>query len=128
MVDATLGFAFGSGDSDPDTDVDRNFRQTGLHDNSGKFNGNTKFKYYGEVFDPELSNMMIWTAGAGIRPSKNTSLDVVYHHYSQVDRSDELRDVDIDPDPTGKSRDLGHAVDLIVGASVSLQDKYCKNL
>ena len=114
----TLGFAYGSGDSAPKSNHDRDFRQSGLHDNSYKFNGNTKFKYYGEVFDPELSNMMIWTVGLGIKPKKNTSIDLIYHYYAQVEKSDDLRDVGIDPDPTGDDKSLGHAVDLIMGASV----------
>ncbi|MGH7807351.1 MAG: alginate export family protein, partial [Thermodesulfobacteriota bacterium] len=51
----TLGYAFGTGDSDPRDDVDKNFRQTGLQANEGDFNGAADFKYYGELFDPELS-------------------------------------------------------------------------
>ena len=117
----TLGFAFGSGDSkeEANSGVDRNFRQTKLHDNNAKYDGETKFKYYGEVFDPELSNMMIWTAGLGIKPFDDTSIDVVYHRYAQVERSDKLRNTSIDPDPTGRSKDLGQEVDLIIGTEIS---------
>lgn len=115
---STIGFAYGSGDSDPETGVDRNFRQTGLHDNKGRFTGNTKFKYYGEVFDPELSNMMIWTTGLGIRPFEKTSLDVVYHYYAQAQKAIEIREVDIDVEPFGKSRNLGQEVDTILGVRI----------
>lgn len=70
----TLGYAFGTGDSDPRDGVDKNFRQTGLQANEGDFNGAADFKYYGELFDPELSNLSIFTAGAGIRPTEENSI------------------------------------------------------
>ncbi len=111
----TLAFAYGSGDSDPDRGTDHNFQQSDLQDNNGKFNGNTKFKYYGEVFDPELSNLMIFTFGFGIEPNDEFSLDVVYHYSMLVELTDELRKADVDEDLTGDDKDLGHEVDLIIG-------------
>ncbi len=111
----TVGFAFGSGDADPKDGGDRDFRQSGLQDNNGKFNGVTRFKYYGEVFDPELSNMEILTVGAGIRPTRRSSIDLVYHHYWQVRKTKRLRDVAIDLKPKGPGRDLGHGIDLVIG-------------
>jgi alginate production protein len=111
----TLGFAYGSGDSDLDDGTDHNFRQTGLQDNSDAFNGIASFNYYGEVFDPELSNLSILTAGLGIRPTQRSSIDVVFHHYWQNKAVDEIRDSNLEEDPTGDSRDLGGAIDLVVG-------------
>ena len=60
----TVGVAFGSGDTDPTGRVDRSFRQTGLHDNEGTWAGVAKFKYYGELLDPELSNLLVLTGGS----------------------------------------------------------------
>lgn len=111
----TLGAAFGTGDGDPDDGTDRDFRQTGLQDNNDRFNGVTSFRYYGEVLDPELSNLIVLTAGLGIRPTKRSSLDLVYHHYRQHRPSDEFRDVAVDADPDGRNRTVGNALDLIVG-------------
>jgi alginate production protein len=111
----TLGFAFGSGDKTPTDGTDRSFRQTGLQENESDFGGATDFKYYGEVLDPELSNMAIFTAGVGIRPSDRFSVDLVYHYYLQHRAAATLRDVGIDAEPSGRSRRLGSAVDLIVG-------------
>ncbi len=111
----TVSYAFGSGDSDPDDGTDRNFRQTGLQDNNARFNGVTRFKYYGELFDPELSNLKIFTAAFGVRPSASTSVDVLYHRYSQDEAFDELRDVGIDEDPDGDRRSLGDELDLVFG-------------
>lgn len=111
----TLAFAWGSGDSDEDDDTNKNFRQTDLQDNNARFNGVTSFKYYGELMDPELSNMSIWYGGIGIRPAKKTSIDLVYHQYRQVEASDDIRDSDIDTDPGGLDRDLGRELDLVIG-------------
>jgi alginate production protein len=101
----TLAYAFG----------DNNFRQTGLQANEGAFNGEADFKFYGELFDPELSNLSIFTAGAGIKPTEESSIDLVYHYYLQDKASASLQDVGIDAEPDGRSKRLGSEVDLIVG-------------
>ena len=111
----TLGYAFGSGDNDGSDVVDDSFRQTGLQDNDAEFNGVTRFKYYGRVLDPELSNLQILTLGAGLKPSERSSIDLVYHHYRQHRPADFLRDSNLSVEPTGSSRNLGHGLDLVVG-------------
>ncbi len=114
-----LGYAFGSGDPDPDDDTDKAFRQTGLQKNEEKFAGSLRFKYYGEAFDPELSNMHIYTAGIGFRPSDIFSISFVYHYYRQDEIADELRDaaftLEPNQDGTRRSRDLGSEIDVILG-------------
>jgi alginate production protein len=111
----TLGFAFGRGDRNAGDGTDGSFRQTGLQDNESDFGGATDFKYYGEVFDPELSNLAIVTAGVGIRPSDKISVDLVYHYYLQHRAAATLRNAGIDAEPSGRSRRLGSAVDLVLG-------------
>jgi len=109
----TLGVAFGSGDKERDN-TDETFRQTDLEDNNGKFNGVTKFKYYGELTDPELSNIWILTAGLGLKPLKKGSIDFIYHYYRQHHLDDHFRsDIEIDPD--GKDKDIGHELDIVLG-------------
>jgi len=110
-----LGYAFGSGDSDPDDDRDGAFRQTGLQGNETEVGGLTPFRYYGEAFDPELSNLSIFTAGLGFLPREGLSADLVYHYYLQVVAADELRDSALDAEPTGDSRRLGGELDLVLG-------------
>ena len=114
----TFGIAYGSGDAHPDRGIDGNFQQTGLEDNEWRFNGVSKFKYYGEVVDPELSNLVVTTADFGLLPTDDFSVDLVYHYYSLVEKRDELRDADIEEDLTGEALDIGHEVDLIVGYRV----------
>ncbi len=105
--------AYGSGNPD---DVDRGFRQTGLQDNSAKLGGVIRMAYYGEVLDPELANLWIVTLGAGVRPVRNTSVNLVYHHYRQVHALDELRDTELlTVKPGGTNRDIGHELDLVFG-------------
>jgi len=112
----TLGYAFGTGDSDPENGKDGNFRQTDLQGNESDFNGAVDFIYYGELFDPELSNMSIFTAGIGIVPFEETSIDFVYHYYMQAAEADSLRNSEIDAEPNGESKELGSEIDFIFGA------------
>jgi alginate production protein len=111
----TIGYAYGTGDSNPDDKVDTSFRQTGFQGNSDKFNGVARFKYYGEVLDPRLSNLMVFTGGLGIKPFSKTSFDLVYHYYLQDHASDRIRGSDLSTDPTGLSKHIGSEVDLVVG-------------
>ena len=110
------GLAFGSGDRGTFDGKDSTFRQTGLHDNNGKFGGVTSFRYYGELLRPELANMRISTLGVGRRFGKRESIDLVFHKYDQDFAQPFLVDVDIRSDPNGLDRDLGWEVDLVFGS------------
>lgn len=111
----TVGYAYGTGDRNPDDNVDTAFRQTGLQGNTDSFNGVARFKYYGEVLDPRLTNLMIFTGGAGIKPSPVTSFDLIYHYYLQDHASTRIRGSDLAADPTGLSKHLGSELDGVVG-------------
>jgi alginate production protein len=111
----TIGYAYGTGDRNPDDDVDTRFRQTGFQGNSDKFNGVARFKYYGEVLDPRLTNLMIFTGGVGVRPFEKTSFDLVYHYYLQDHASTSIRGSDLATDPTGLSKHIGSELDLVAG-------------
>lgn len=110
----TVGYAQGSGDNDPSDGLDTNFRQTGIHNNKVKFSGSQRFRYYGELFRPELSNLKIMTAAVGIPLSEHSSIDLLYHHYAQTTPSNFLRDSRIRATPNGIESHLGDEVDLIV--------------
>ena len=122
----TIGYAYGTGDRNPDDNVDTRFRQTGFQGNSDKFNGVARFKYYGEVLDPRLTNLMIFTGGVGIRPFEETSLDLVYHYYLQDQASTRIRGSDLATDPTGLSKHVGSELDLVAGyqGTPHLQSKF----
>ncbi|MGH7891811.1 MAG: alginate export family protein [Thermodesulfobacteriota bacterium] len=102
----TLGYAFAG----------KNFMQTGLQGNESDFNGAADFLYYGQLFDPELNNMSIFTAGAGINPTEeSSSIDLVYHYYVQTEARDSLENSGIDADPDGRNKSLGSEIDLVLG-------------
>ncbi|MGH8503080.1 MAG: alginate export family protein [Gammaproteobacteria bacterium] len=100
----TVGAAFGSGDSDPDDDVDQAFRQTGFQQS---------FYYYGEVLAPELSNLWVLTAGASMYVTDSLSAGFLYHYYEQHRAADELRNAFIFEDPDGVDKHLGQALDFV---------------
>jgi hypothetical protein len=109
-----LAYAFGSGDADPDDDVQWSFRQTGFEDNEAKVSGVNDFLYYGEFLEPTLRNIRIVTGGLGIRPIRQMSLELIYHLYTQDRASDELDSV-LEVEPSGRSRRLGDEIDLVLG-------------
>lgn len=110
----TLAHAVGSGDGNSSDNRDQTFRQTGLDDNEARFNGITKFKYYGVVSDPELSNLQVSTVGVGLSEKRRYSIDLVYHAYEQRVANSRFRSKVIQS-PTGKERALGSELDLILG-------------
>lgn len=112
----TVGYALGQGASNPS----ESYRQSGYQDNSAKFGGVTTFSYYGELFEPELSNLGISTLGIGSRLAERTSLDLVYHTYTQDEASTVFSpspdvDANLDRQPNGADADLGWELDLILG-------------
>jgi alginate production protein len=115
----TLSYAFGSGDGDPNDSKNKEFRQTGLQSNERRFAGLADFKYYGEGFDPELSNLKIFTVGLGVRPMPTVSVDLVYHRYRLHKMADAIRNsaltAEINQDETQLTRDMGSGVDIVVG-------------
>ena len=111
----SFGYAYGQG-----SDADSTFRQTGWEDNTHRFGGVTSFQYYGELLDPELSNLGIVTLGVGTRFGTKTSLDLVYHTYTQDEASPEFsprpaRSADLKRQPNGTDADLGWELDLVFG-------------
>jgi alginate production protein len=115
----TVAYAFGTGDGDPAGARSHEFRQTGLQSNEVKFAGLAKFKGYGEVIDPELSNLKILTAGLGIRPRQNMSIELVYHHYWLHVLANDLRNSPLTAIMNGvearQSKDVGSELDLALG-------------
>lgn len=109
-----LAYAFGSGDAKPEDEVVRAFRQTGLQDNDAAIAGETRLRYYGELLDPELSNLHVATAAAGVPLREETWLTLAYHYYHQVRATDFLRDARLRAEPEGVRRSLGHGLDLVL--------------
>jgi alginate production protein len=115
----TLAYAYGSGGNDPLGSSNRQFRQTGLQSNEARYIGLAKFKTYGEVLDPELSNLKIFTVGAGARLTPGLSVDLVYHRYRLDALASEIRNwaltAQMNQLAAAQSKDVGQAVDLVLG-------------
>jgi hypothetical protein len=111
----TLAYAVGSGDGQPGEGTDRAFRQTGLQNNNGRFRGVDRFRYYGELLRPELSNLQIWTVALGFRFLQSSSVEFLYHLYWQVEPAPFLRDTRLRTDPQGERRTIGQEWDVVIG-------------
>lgn len=110
----TLSYARASGDAVSGDGRDDTFRQTDLEDNSAKFGGLRRIGYYGELFDPELSNLQVLTMGAGTRPSRLFGIDLVIHRYNQATPRTSLTSNRFDLDATGTSTLIGHEIDGVL--------------
>lgn len=111
----TLGYAAGSGDDDPADGTDHNFRQTGLQDNNGKFNGVDRFRYYGEMLRPVLSNLKIFTASVGFELWRSSSIEFLYHNYRQFHASPFLQKAKIKARPNGLNTAIGDEFNIVLG-------------
>jgi hypothetical protein len=100
-----LGSVRGSGDTDPDDGRERSYRQTGLQ-------GDTES--YGELYQPELSNLVVNLLGVEWAVSGGVALALLRYDYRQRVPANEMRDVSIELDLSGTDRDLGSEIDLVV--------------
>ena len=109
----TLGYARGSADRNAADGVDRNFRQTGLNGNNGKNRGISRFRYYGEVLRPDLSNLQILTGAVGIPVGETFWVEAIYHNYRQLAPSTEIAASRLDADPLGLNKSIGQEIDVV---------------
>lgn len=106
-------FARGSG-GERSAALDANFRQTGLQENKARIGGVKRLRRYGELLDPQLSNLEVRTLAAGIRVLDNSSLELVAHRYRQVLPSTVLVGSRLSADPAGSSPDIGREIDVFL--------------
>lgn len=109
----TVALARGSGGV-RNGNLDANFRQTGLQENKVRFGGVKRLMRYGELLQPELSNLAITTVGASLRLHANTSLDLIGHRYRQLVPSTTISGSRLGNDPLGTRGDIGSEFDLVL--------------
>jgi alginate production protein len=90
------------------------FRQTGLHNNDGKFRGLTRFRYYGEVLRPDLSNIAISTVALGIPVGKHSWIETIWHRYRQPVADNRIVGSRLNRNPNGIDKRLGDAFDVVI--------------
>lgn len=100
-----VGSALGSGDSNPDNSRVGAYRQSGLQDDAEAF---------GELYQPELSNLEVNAIGFNWQAREGIQISIIKYEYRQSELADEMRDVSIEIDPSGLSRDLGREIDIIL--------------
>ena len=111
----SVAFALASGGSGTPGRTDRSFQATGLQENKSELGRLPAFYYYGEVLQPELSNLLLTTVALSVRPLPGVRLGLVHHFYAQHRAAREHDDIDYPLAPDGRRRALGHGVDLILG-------------
>jgi alginate production protein len=104
----TLGYAAGSGDRTPETGRNTAFRQTGFNE------GDKRFQYYGELLNPDLSNLRIFTAALGFNVMEDSTIDVIYHRYDQAYPADFMWESDLEADPEGLDGSVGEEWDAVL--------------
>jgi hypothetical protein len=109
----TLAYARGSGGADDGTQ-DRNFRQTGLHENKARLAGVKRLRRYGELLQPDLSNLAVTTLGTGLRLLGNSSLELVLHRYRQAVPAARVAGARLSAVPEGLRPALGREIDLFL--------------
>jgi hypothetical protein len=114
-LNATIRYAFGSGDDSPGDGETDTFRQSGFHNNNDKWGGVTPFHYYGEVVDPELANLGVFSVGVGAKFENRTSLDLVLHHFELDHAAAGLFRSRIKHQTDGVHPEIGRELDLIFG-------------
>jgi hypothetical protein len=115
----TFGYAYGSGDDDPDDNTDNAFRQTGLEGNSSRIGlERTQRKNYGEVLRPELSNLHIAYANIDIPISKHSDTGATYFYYHLDEKASDLRSDGITARMTGDNKSVGQEVDLFLNIGI----------
>jgi hypothetical protein len=114
MPTVTAAYAFASGDSTRGDGIDTRFRQTGLQDNQSSFGGLRRIAIYGELFDPELSNLQVVTAAIGVQPRRGLAVNGVWHEYLQANAGITLPSSHLEGDLTGVERRLGRELDLLL--------------
>lgn len=109
----TVAYARGSGGRRSAT-TDANFRQTGLQENKVRLAGVKRVRRYGELLQPELSNLEVNTLGLGVRVMSNSSVELIGHRFRQIVPSEVLSGSRLSSDPVGTSRRIGRELDLVL--------------
>jgi alginate production protein len=109
----TVALARGSGGV-RNGSLDANFRQTGLQENKVRFGGVKRVMRYGELLQPELSNLKVTSVGASLRLHGDTSLDLIRHRYRQLVASTTLAGSRLATDPLGTGGDIGSELDVVL--------------
>lgn len=75
--------------------------------------GVKRLRIYGELLQPELSNLEVRSLSAGVRLLDNSSLELIGYRYRQPVPSTSIPGARLSADPLGVSGDIGHEIDVL---------------
>lgn len=120
-----IGYAYGSGDGNPNDGDDHAFRQTDLDSNSSHLAGfSSSVNHYGSVLRPDLSNIHIATLGVNVPVTNALDVAGFYHYYALAEADGSVAASGIDAPVNGDDRDLGHGLDIMFNLDVAKQFNY----
>ncbi len=127
------GYAYGSGDDNPAGDTDNEFRQTDLDGSSSRIGVERQpQKNYGEVLRPELSNLHVFSFGAGYPFNESVDAAVTYFNYQLAENALRLRSSNISAPLNGTDKELGQEIDIAVNVDLDdqlpLNNRYTKDI
>ncbi|MEQ1758405.1 MAG: DUF5666 domain-containing protein [Vicinamibacterales bacterium] len=109
----TASYAMGSADRNPTDRIDGTFKQTGLEDTQTRIAGFKRIHSYGDLLEPDLSNLRVLTAGFGWQWT-SASLDAAYHQYRLDAPSRSPGSAAFPLTPARGTGNLGREVDLLM--------------
>ena len=108
------GLAAGDGEKSSRTDTARKrYIQPRIANNKSHIIGPTTFRYYGELVDPELTNIMIASLYGGINVYNYAWLQMSLHNYRQIEADTQLYASRYMIQPNGHSEDIGNELDIM---------------
>ncbi len=111
-------YAFGSGDSSADN-RQSSYRQPSVAINKGSLFGDQRYRIYGELLRPELSNLQLLSFSMGRKINPSFWLHITYFNYRQVQADKELRASNLVISPNGENKNIGDEVDVVFAGSWS---------
>ncbi len=116
----SIGYATGSGDSDPGDNTDTTFYRNDLNSSrSNHFGASRAFHNYGEALRPDLSNLQVLSLGTSLDILQSMDLSFVYYRYLLNEIQSGLESSSIRITENNQSRDIGQALDIIMNANLT---------
>ena len=124
-------FAVGLGVASASADFDdglQYFRQPIIAKNKKRMLGVKKYRIFGDVLAPDLANLQIESLWMGWAVKPEFWVEGGIHHYRQLKADSTVFYSRSDLRPDGKSRDIGTALDLVLGGSLDVGKELQLNL
>ncbi len=118
-----LNYAAASGSGNISPGEQKRYVQPSIATNKNDVLGTSRYRYYGEALNPDLSNLHIATLSAGRPINESIWLEAAYHLYRQDKASPLLEASSPKLSPNGNSRDIGQGLDLVLGGTLKDGDK-----